>query len=100
MRVLPKINEEVNEDWISDKTRHGWEGVKRQRLNSPYARSSEGEIHKWTWEKSINMIVQKINQTDKSEMFAMIGVDVDLETCTAFRDLLNNLGCDNVDVLN
>jgi len=35
MRVLPKINEEVNEDWISDKSRHGWEGVKRQRLNSP-----------------------------------------------------------------
>jgi len=34
LRVLPKIHEETNEDWISDKTRHGWEGVKRQRLNT------------------------------------------------------------------
>lgn len=99
MRVLPKVHEETNEDWISDKTRHGWEGVKRQRLNTCYARTSEGDINKWTWEKSMNLLVQKINQVNKAKMVGLVGHDVDMETCVAFRDLMNNIGCENIDVI-
>lgn len=42
MRVLPRIHEEINEEWISDKTRHAFDGLKRQRLSNPMKRSADG----------------------------------------------------------
>jgi hypothetical protein len=47
----------------------------------------------------MNLLVQKINQVNKDKMVALLGHDVDMETCVAFRDLMNNIGCDNIDVI-
>jgi len=49
MRILPRINEEVNEEWISDKTRHAFDGLKRQRLNTPMKRNKDGTYVEATW---------------------------------------------------
>jgi NADH dehydrogenase (ubiquinone) Fe-S protein 1 len=49
MRILPRINEDVNEEWISDKTRHAFDGLKRQRLNTPMKRNNDGTYVESTW---------------------------------------------------
>ena len=49
MRILPRLNEDVNEEWISDKTRHAFDGLKRQRLNTPMIRNKDGTYVEATW---------------------------------------------------
>lgn len=99
MRTLPRINEDVNEEWISDKSRHGWDGVRRQRLNTPFVRKKDGSFEKWTWEKALQLIVQKMNSFKPEEMCGIIGNDVDIEACCAFRDLLHRMNIHDIDVL-
>ena len=52
MRVLPRINDDINEEWISDKTRHAHDGLLRQRLDRPYLRKGDGRLHEATWEEA------------------------------------------------
>jgi NADH-quinone oxidoreductase subunit G len=52
MRILPRVNEEVNEEWISDKTRFVWDGLGRQRLDKPYVREN-GALKAVTWDEAL-----------------------------------------------
>ena len=52
MRVLPRVNEEINEEWISDKTRYAWDGLGRQRLDRPYVREN-GKLQAATWDEAL-----------------------------------------------
>lgn len=88
MRMLPRKNEDVNEEFLSDKSRHGWDGVRRQRINRPFVRKKDGTMEKWTWEKAIQLITQKINMTEPEQMMGVIGPHMDLEAVTAFRDMM------------
>src|SRR5690606_4308285 len=54
MRVLPRLNEEINEEWISDKTRFAYDGLKRQRLDRPYIRQN-GQLVPATWDDALNV---------------------------------------------
>lgn len=47
----------------------------------------------------MNLLVRKINQVNKAKMAGLIGHDVDMETCVAFKDLMNNIGCENIDFI-
>jgi NADH-quinone oxidoreductase subunit G len=58
MRVLPRLNEEVNEEWISDKTRHACDGLRVQRLDQPYVREN-GTLKPASWDKAFSVIREK-----------------------------------------
>jgi len=60
LRILPRVNEEVNEEWISDKARHAFDGLKKQRLNVPLARREDGSFAELTWEEAIKLAAEKL----------------------------------------
>ena len=59
MRVLPRLNEEVNEEWISDKTRYAVDGLRRQRLDQPYMRGRDGRLAPASWDDAFSAIRQR-----------------------------------------
>jgi NADH-quinone oxidoreductase subunit G len=96
MRVLPILNEDINEEWISDKTRFSYDGLKRQRIDRPYIKK-DGALQEATWEEAIDVISQQFKQLRPEEIGAIAGTLVDCETMQAFKLLLNKIGCNNVD---
>ena len=98
LRILPRINEEVNEEWISDKTRWAFDGLKKQRLHIPFLRSQDGTFKELKWEEALEIAAEKLSSVKGDEIQGMIGQFVDLESIVAFRDLLHRLNCENIDV--
>lgn len=98
LRILPRINEEVNEEWISDKTRHAFDGLKKQRLTIPMLRQADGSFSELTWEEALSVAAEKLGSVKGDEIQGMIGQFQDVESIVAFKDLLNRLNCDNLDV--
>jgi NADH dehydrogenase (ubiquinone) Fe-S protein 1 len=96
MRILPRINEEVNEEWISDKTRHAFDGVKRQRLNVPMKRGKDNAYEDLSWDEALNQCGEIISQTKPQDMCIMIGQNADVESIVSVRDLFLRLGCENI----
>jgi NADH-quinone oxidoreductase subunit G len=88
MRILPRLNEDVNEEWISDKTRFAWDGLKNQRLDRPYVRE-HGKLRPASWEEAFNTI--KKNTKDR-KIAAIAGDLVDCESVIALKDLVTALG--------
>lgn len=60
LRILPRVNEEVNEEWISDKARHAFDGLKKQRLTVPMARKADGSFAELTWEEAMKTAAEKL----------------------------------------
>lgn len=98
MRILPRVNEEVNEEWISDKARHAFDGLKKQRLTVPLARKDDGSFSELTWEEAIKMAAEKLSSTNGEQIQGKIGQFSDLESVQSFSDLLHRLNSDNIDV--
>lgn len=98
MRVLPRVHEEINEEWISDKTRHAFDGLKRQRLNTPMKRNKDGTYEDAFWEDVIQTISKKCLSTPSDQIGAIIGEFADIESITALKDFLNRLDVDNFEV--
>jgi NADH-quinone oxidoreductase subunit G len=96
MRVLPRLNDDVNEEWISDKTRHAIDGLRHQRLDRPYVRS-KGKLVEATWDQAFAAIAAKLNGLDGSKIAAIIGDQCDAESMVALKDLMAALGSPNVD---
>ncbi|CAB4379332.1 unnamed protein product [Rhizophagus irregularis] len=94
MRILPKLNEEVNEEWISDKTRFAFDGLKRQRLTMPLVRQA-GKFVAVTWEQALLHVANEIHKVKGSEAKAIAGQLVDTESLVALKDLFNRIGSDN-----
>ena len=61
-RVLPRVNEDINEEWISDKTRYACDGLLKQRLDSPYIREN-GKLQKTSWDKALKFLINKIKHS-------------------------------------
>jgi NADH-quinone oxidoreductase subunit G len=96
MRVLPRLNEDINEEWISDKTRFACDGLTKQRLDSPYIKK-DGKLVKATWDEAYKVIAEKINELDAKEIAAIAGDLIDVEAMMALRDLWQNIGAKNLD---
>ena len=96
-RVLPRINEDINEEWISDKTRYACDGLLNQRLDKPYIKYN-GKFEKSSWKEVFNIIESKFKDTDKKKICGISGDLVNMETLHIFKEFFNKtLGSDNIE---
>jgi NADH-quinone oxidoreductase subunit G len=96
MRILPRVNEDVNEEWISDKTRHVVDGLRTQRLDRPYIRE-QGRLRPATWSAAFEAIGAKAKATQPEQIGAIAGDLSAVEEMFALKDLLTRLGVTNLD---
>ena len=96
MRVLPRLNDDVNEEWISDKTRHAIDGLRHQRLDRPYVRV-KGKLVPATWDDAFAAIAARLKPLDGSKIAAIVGDQCDAESMVALKDLMAGLGSTNID---
>lgn len=94
MRILPRLNDEINEEWISDKTRFAYDGLRLQRLDRPYIRKG-GILKKCSWGEAFAFIAEKINRSNKEKISAIVGDLVDVESILMLRNLMQELGAGN-----
>ena len=96
-RILPKINENINKEWISDKTRYACDGLKYQRLDTPYTRSNDG-FKKISWEDAYKTLTDKIKITNADKIGCITGELTNIETLFSVKELFNKiLNCKNLD---
>uniref|UniRef100_A0A7N8YCR2 NADH-ubiquinone oxidoreductase 75 kDa subunit, mitochondrial n=1 Tax=Mastacembelus armatus TaxID=205130 RepID=A0A7N8YCR2_9TELE len=96
MRVLPRLNEDVNEEWISDKTRFAYDGLKRQRLNQPMVKDDSGQLMPTTWEDALTRVAGALQGMQGGEVAAIAGGMADAEALVSLKDLLNRLNSENL----
>ncbi|MEO0809113.1 MAG: NADH-quinone oxidoreductase subunit NuoG [Pseudomonadota bacterium] len=96
MRILPRINDGVNEEWISDKTRHVCDGLKTQRLDRPYVRHN-GRLRPASWDEAFAIIAERLNSVDAARIAAIVGDLAGAEEIFALKDLLGRAGVVNMD---
>ncbi|MFN3934159.1 MAG: NADH-quinone oxidoreductase subunit NuoG, partial [Parvibaculum sp.] len=96
MRILPRLNDEVNEEWISDKTRFVWDGLKTQRLDTPYVREN-GKLRPASWDEAFAAIAAKLNGAKPESVAAIAGDLACAESMKALKDLFAALGSPNID---
>jgi len=92
MRVQPRLNEAVNEEWISDKTRYAIDGLKRQRLDVPLLRNEDGMLEPVSWRDALAVAAEAFKSVPAEEVGAIAGPLVEVEALVAVKDLLNSLG--------
>jgi NADH-quinone oxidoreductase subunit G len=96
LRILPRVNDDVNEEWISDKTRYVVDGLGRQRLDKPYVRQN-GKLQPATWEEALAAVALRLKNTAKDKIAALAGDLVSAEPVKALKDLMTSLGVANID---
>ncbi|MEM9733495.1 MAG: NADH-quinone oxidoreductase subunit NuoG [Pseudomonadota bacterium] len=96
MRIMPRVNEAVNEEWISDKTRFVWDGLKTQRLDRPYVRKN-GKLTPVDWSEAFNTIATRVSATSGDKIGAIAGDLASVEEMYALRELMTSLGSANMD---
>ena len=89
-RVLPKVNDDINEEWISDKTRYACDGLKNQRLDNPFIKNN-GQFQKTSWEDVYSLIKLKINQTTPDKISGFTGDLTNMETQFAAREFFDKI---------
>ena len=96
LRVLPRVNEDVNEEWISDKTRFACDGLKRQRLDRPYVRR-EGKLQPSSWREAFAVIAARFKTVTGAKIAAIAGDLACAESMVALKDLMAALGSPHLD---
>jgi NADH-quinone oxidoreductase subunit G len=96
MRILPRTHEDVNEEWISDKTRFVWDGLKTQRLDQPYVREM-GKLRPATWDEALGHISRKMKAAKPERVGILLGDLVAAEEAFALKELAMKLGVKNID---
>jgi NADH-quinone oxidoreductase subunit G len=96
MRILPRLNEAVNEEWISDKTRHVVDGLRVQRLDQPYVRT-DGRLQPATWNAAFATIAAKLKSTSPARIGAIAGDLATVEEMFALKALMTQLGTKSID---
>ena len=84
-RVLPRINEEINEEWISDKTRYACDGLKNQRLDTPYLKL-KNKFEKISWKEAYLKIFEKISNTPSEKISGITGDMTNMESLFAIKE--------------
>ena len=97
MRVLPRLNDDVNEEWINDKTRFACDGLKTQRLTTPLVRKDD-KLHPASWEQALMKIASAYETIGPkgNEFKAIAGELIEVESMVALKDLVNKLGSENL----
>ena len=96
VRILPRVNDAINEEWISDKTRHIVDGLKTQRLDRPYVRV-DGSLRPASWAQAFAAVAAKVKATSASRIGAIIGDLATVEEMFALKTLFAKLGSPNID---
>ncbi len=96
MRVLPLIDDDINEEWISDKTRFACDGLRLQRLDTPYVRK-DGKLEPASWDQAFDAIRAGLKDVPGTRVAAISGDLADCESMTALKDLMAALGSPNID---
>ncbi|KAK6034418.1 putative NADH dehydrogenase, G subunit [Cooperia oncophora] len=96
LRVIPKMNDEVNEEWISDQTRWAIDGLKTQRLMCPMMKDQNGVLRQASWEETLFVVAQKLRETPADQKAAVAGGLSDVESLVALKDLFNRFNSENV----
>ncbi|KAF7257048.1 hypothetical protein EG68_04606, partial [Paragonimus skrjabini miyazakii] len=102
LRIIPRLNEDVNEEWLADKGRFSYDGLSRQRLVVPMIRQTHGKLEDCTWEDALIAVGEKLlslNSTadptrlsiPANQVAAVVGPFADAEAMTALKDLVNRL---------
>ena len=89
-RVLPKVNDDINEEWISDKTRYACDGLKNQRLDNPFIKNN-GQFQKTSWEDVYSLIKLKINQTTPDKISGFTGDLTNMEAQFAAKEFFDKI---------
>ena len=96
-RVLPRVNEDINEEWISDKTRYACDGLLKQRLDTPYIREN-GKLQKASWEEAFKLLISKLKYFKPDQIAGIAGDLVDLEMAYSFKSFFEkSIGSKNLE---
>jgi NADH-quinone oxidoreductase subunit G len=96
LRVLPRLHEEINEEWISDKTRFAVDGLVRRRLDRPYVRRN-GSLVPAEWREALDLVADRLKGAPGERIAAIAGDLCDAEAMFALQELLGRLGSTNLD---
>ncbi|EWY42118.1 NADH dehydrogenase subunit G [Skermanella stibiiresistens SB22] len=96
MRLTPRLNEDINEEWLADKSRFHYDGLKRQRLDRPYVRR-DGKLQPATWAEAFTAIAERVKGVPGDRIAALAGDLCDAESMVALKDLVEGLGSKNLD---
>jgi len=96
-RVLPRVNEDINEEWISDKTRYACDGLSKQRLDTPYIRE-DGKLRRTSWNQAFNLLISKLKTFDPKQIGGLVGDLADLEMIYSFKSFFEKcIGSRNIE---
>ena len=95
LRVLPRINEEINDEWISDKTRFAYDGLNHQRIDRFYSRNADNKLTEDSTDNVFNILKDKIINVSKNKIASIVGNSLDCESIFAFKLFLDNLDAKN-----
>ena len=95
-RILPRLNEDINEEWISDKTRYSCDGLLKQRLDVPYIKKNN-KLQKSTWDEALLLLLNKIKSIEPNEIAGHIGDMVNLESALGFKKLFGIFNSKNLE---
>jgi len=96
-RIMPRVNEQVNEEWISDKTRFVWDGLRTQRLDRPYVRGADGRLKPAAWSEAFGAVKAALDGKTGDKIGAIAGDLAGVEEMFAAKRLMESLGSPNVD---
>ncbi len=96
MRVLPRVNEGINEEWLSDRSRYAVDGLQNRRLDRPWVREN-GKLRPATWDEALNVVAEKLKAASADRIGAIAGDLQDAESMKAVLDLFRALGSANTD---
>ncbi|KAI8898340.1 hypothetical protein BC833DRAFT_620407 [Globomyces pollinis-pini] len=99
MRILPRLNDDINEEWISDKTRFANDGLKTQRLTTPLIKKGN-EFVPATWPQALEAIAAATKGLSGSQLTAIAGQLADAESLVALKDLFNRFDSENLQLEN
>ncbi|HIG09922.1 MAG TPA: NADH-quinone oxidoreductase subunit G [Alphaproteobacteria bacterium] len=97
LRVLPRLNEDINEEWLADKSRFAIDGLSNQRLDSPYKRDLKGKLVACSWEEAFKVLAENFKGLKSEEIAALVGDQACLESIVSLKDLMTEFNVTNID---
>ena len=97
LRVMPRLNEDVNEEWISDKARFAIDGLKTQRLDKPYVRRDNGKLEAAGWDEAFAAIAKNLKKVKPNKFGVIAGDQIDAETLFAMKLMMEKIGSPHMD---
>ncbi|NCC22560.1 MAG: NADH-quinone oxidoreductase subunit G, partial [Alphaproteobacteria bacterium] len=98
MRILPRLNEDINEEWIDDRTRFSYDGLKKRRLDKPFIKDREtNRLRPATWDEAFAFIADNLSGLKGEQIAALAGDLCEIESMVALKDLMKALDCKNLD---